>query len=223
MNLTHHAYYFEGPTDVLPEIAGVARDALGLSAGSPDASARTYEKFGIDDAHDLRNLAALKSVSGRSLVVVATPSITTEAQQALLKLFEEPQGGAVFILIVPHGSLLPTLRSRCMAFPPLENARAPLTGLARSFLNSSVKERSAQIAELLEDEEGTRERVRELINALERELYAMFSKKGTLAGEREALARGLSDLALFRKYLADRSPSLKMLLEHLAATLQSLK
>lgn len=221
MQLTHHAYFFEGSTDLLPEIAGLARDALGLSLGSPDASARAYEKFGIDDAHDLRNLAALKSVSGRSLVVVATPSITTEAQQALLKLFEEPQGGAVFVLIVPHGSLLPTLRSRCMAFP-FEAGSPSSAKEAKEFLKLSVKERSTQIAELLDDEEGTRERTRELINALERELYAMFSKKGASAGERETLARGLSDLALFRKYLADRSPSLKMLLEHLAATLPRL-
>src|SRR3989344_7773439 len=112
--LSHHAYFREGPLSELPELARAAGKAAELSKGSPDVYVRQYEKFGIDEARALREMASLKSLSGKALFILGAVSVTTEAQQALLKLFEEPAQGAVFILLVPHGSLLPTLRSRCL-------------------------------------------------------------------------------------------------------------
>src|SRR3989344_5144331 len=95
--LSHHAYFREGPLAELPELARAAGAGVGLAPGNPDLYIRRYEKFGIEEARALRELASLKSLSGKALFAIGAVSITTEAQHALLKLFEEPAQGAVFI------------------------------------------------------------------------------------------------------------------------------
>lgn len=211
MNATHHAYVYEGPQSALDALALDARGRFGFEAEhSPDVHVRGFGKFGIDESRWLVEAGALRSSGGRALFVLGIAGITSEAQQALLKLFEEPQEGSVYVVLVPHGTLLPTVRSRTLEYPGVLEADTG-TRDAKKFLALSGKERSDFIAKLLRDDEGAKERVRDFINALEAELC----KK---AGEPEA-RRGLEDISLVRGYLQDRSPSLKMLLEHLAVAL----
>jgi len=217
MQLTHHAYFYEGSLALLPALATLARAEIGLGEDSPDVLVESFEKFGIADARALRERALMKSTAGKSLFVIGATTMNTEAQQALLKLFEEPSAGAVFVLLVPHGTLLPTLRSRCLPFPALEGIADASEAEAKKFLIASGKERSEQIAIVLKDDELAKQHARDLLNALEAVLYAAFEKAG--AKEKKDLAQGLADVAHFRGYLADRSPSLKMILEHLAASL----
>ncbi|MDE2213335.1 MAG: hypothetical protein KGJ34_02270 [Patescibacteria group bacterium] len=215
--LTHHAYYVEGEAGLLPEIAEAARKEMKLPKGSPDVTVQSFERFGIDESRQLRNLASLKTLSGGALFAIAATSITTEAQQALLKLFEEPQRGVIFVLLVPHGTLLSTLRSRCLLFPIEQGAVRLGSAEAKTFLKAGYKERTTQIAELLDEEGDVRARAREFLGGLEGELYRAFEKS---RGEKKnELASGLEDIGKLRGYLSDRSTSLKMLLEHLAAAL----
>ena len=83
----------------------------------------------------------------------------------------------------------------------------------KSFLGASPKERSAQIAALLKDEEDVKERVRGLLDGLELELAKKI--------DNQKVREGLEDIAKVRSYVGDRSPALKMLLEHLAVSLPS--
>lgn len=207
----HHAYLYEGSQAQLDTLAEDARERFSFAAEhSPDVHVREFEKFGIDESRWLTEVGALKSAGGRALFVVGIASITSEAQQALLKLFEEPQEGSVYVVLVPHGLVLPTLRSRMLSYP-VQLGEEISSSNAKKFLTLSGKDRSDIIAKLLKDDEGTKERVRDFVNALEAELY----KK---AGEPKA-RQGLEDIAMVRGYLQDRSPSLKMLLEHLAVAL----
>jgi hypothetical protein len=211
VSATHHAYVYEGPQSALDALVSDARGRFGFEAEhSPDVHVRGFEKFGIDESRWLVEAGALKSSGGRALFVLGIASITSEAQQALLKLFEEPQEGSVYVVLVPHGTLMPTVRSRTLEYPARLEANDGAKD-AKKFLALGGKERSDFAAKLLKDDEGAKERVRDFINALEAELY----KKVKDAGAREALA----DIALVRGYLQDRSPSLKMLLEHLAVAL----
>lgn len=211
----HHAYVYEGTQNMLEALGADARKLFKFAeANDPDVQVRRFEKFGIDDAAGLKAATSLRSVSGRALWVIGIGSITVEAQQALLKLFEEPQEGVTFVLLVPHGALIATLRSRTLPYPhELEGARG--TNIAKKFLSEAPKSRSAAVAALLKDDEGARERARELLDGLEGELYRQLQKSKGKSAYRE----GLEDIAKVRSYLSDRSPSLKMLLEHLAATL----
>jgi hypothetical protein len=229
--MQHHAYIYEGPQSLLDSLAADARGRFGMaSEHSPDVHVRSFEKFGIDESRWLVDAGALKSAGGRALFVLGIASITSEAQQALLKLFEEPQEGSVYVVLLPHGVMLPTLRSRMLAYPgklsfadkKALGSPARLAALgpdyfsqqAKSFLKLSGKERSELITKLLKDDEGEKEHVRDFVNALESELYKKVGEPKT--------RQGLEDIAIVRKYLQDRSPSLKMLLEHLGVALPTL-
>ncbi|MDO8518429.1 MAG: hypothetical protein Q7S26_04030 [bacterium] len=218
--MTHHAYFYEGS---MSAFGGYKKDLKPFWA-------REFERFGVDDARELRSLASLKHDRG-SLFLIGAASITSEAQQALLKLFEEPQEGTVFVLLVPHGALLPTLRSRMLEYPkklataesfsPAAGRRVDasekLSAVAVEFLAWPYKQRSDWITLFLKDEERIRERVRDFVNGLEVELYRRLNLPGRF--NLREIREGLQDIGHFRQYLGDRSPSLKMILEHFAATL----
>lgn len=198
--MDHHAYLYEGsPTEF-----DALKDEL------KPFVARKYERFGIDDARELVALAALRK-EGEARYLVAASTITTEAQQALLKLLEEPQPGVVFYLLFPHGSLLPTVKSRLMPYTTVQGVPLDKEAgrQAKAFLKAAGKARSDMVAALLKDDVDVKERVLNFVNALEAEVYR--AQPGAHAA--------LADLARVRDYLRDRSPSNKMLLEHLALSL----
>lgn len=197
----HHAYLYEGSL----------QDFEDLKDNLQPFVAQKFDRFGVDDARELVAMATLKP-AGEALFLVGISSITVEAQQALLKLLEEPQAGVGFAFLVPHGLLLPTVRSRMMEASFKGQTFA--NGEARKFLKAQGKARSDMVAALLKDDEGAKERVRDFVNALEVQL----SKKIKDPAARESL----QDIAKVRDYLRDRSPSLKMLLEHLAVSLPDL-
>ncbi|HVV15401.1 MAG TPA: hypothetical protein VHD55_03320 [Candidatus Paceibacterota bacterium] len=217
----HHAYIYEGPLAQLPALAESAREYFNFpEASDPDVQVAGFEKFGIEEARELVRAASLSSVSGRALYIVGVSSITTDAQQALLKLFEEPQDGTIFLLLAPYGSILATLRSRLLAYPgPEPEGSTASSNSAKTFLASPYAARSAEITKLLKDEEAVKERVRDLLDGLEAGLHAALVKS---KGKKE-IREGLEDIAKARSYANDRSPSMKMLLEHLAVSLPTLK
>jgi hypothetical protein len=231
--MEHHAYFYEGPLMLHGALAADARTRFGfIKSGNPDVHEQTWQKFGIDDARALAQSASLKSTGGHALFVLGLGSITTEAQQALLKLFEEPQAGTTFVVLVPHGVLLPTVRSRFATYPEkIELAGSstgqPMAAEAKEFLSWSYKQRSDWITGFLKkDDDTVREQTRNFLNALEQLLYVRFSTISPSETESESardIREGLQDLGHFRQYLADRSPSLKMILEHFAATLPATK
>lgn len=199
--MPHHAYYIEGS---LSEFE-THKEAL------KPFWAHAFERFGVDEARELIALASLKNFE-EAVFLVGCAQITTEAQQALLKLLEEPQQGTTFVFVVPHGTLLPTVKSRMLPYDRGQTSVIPRSDLGhfvRNFLAAPQKERSETIGELLDDDEGVRERARDFVNALEVEL----------AKDAHTNAQALQDIAMVRDYLRDRSPSLKMLLEHLALSL----
>lgn len=212
--MRHHAYYIEGSPALFEE----------YKKSIPHFVAQKYERFGVDEARELSRMASLKNVSGEAVFLLAAGALTSEAEQALLKLFEEPQRGTVFVVLAPHGALGATLKSRMMEYeggkqspaqhdtevgPSLNKGPTSVSQEANKFLKMSGKERSDFIAKLLKDEEGAKERVRDFVNALEAELAKNIKEN----------AQSLADITMVRDYLGDRAPSLKMLLEHLAVAL----
>lgn len=214
--MQHHAYLYEGHASLFGQLADDACERFQfVREHNPDVICEQWEKFGIEEARLLSQQAALKSTGGRSLFVLGISSITSEAQQALLKLFEEPRAGAIFVLLVPHGTLLPTLRSRFLEYGGvLEAVKAGND--AQEFLKAPYAKRSAWVTAFLKDDDDARERARVFLGELEQELH----KKGM---DKKEVRDGLADIVHFRQYVADRAPSLKMILEHFAATLPTLK
>ena len=74
----------------------------------------TLDTMGIGDVRAVTAQAQLRpATDGGQVFVIAASFITHEAQNALLKLFEEPPVDTAFVLVVPPAfQLLPTLQSR---------------------------------------------------------------------------------------------------------------
>ncbi len=78
----------------------------------------------VDQIRALRDDTVVMPNEADRKVYIIGPSMNVPAQNALLKVLEEPPGGASFVLSVRSpGELLPTVRSRC-AFVSAETAHS---------------------------------------------------------------------------------------------------
>ncbi len=217
----HHAYCVTGAgVENVAEFAEKIRTVFGIERGSPDVVALAVPSFGIDDALEFRRWAENRAVSGgKKFFVFGVDSITHEAQNALLKTFEEPTPHTHFFLLIKNADmLLPTLYSR------VEVVSAEAAGIsssersekeAKEFLASSVEKRLARaekITKALKDEKMTRGEAAALISDM------VETARGTHAFPR-AYAEGLEHLVRAEEYARDKSASLKIILEHLAVVL----
>ncbi len=194
---------------------------LGMQrAHNPDVTVVSYGLFSVADARRISEMAAGTAFVGASNVLIITASrIYHEAQNALLKIFEEPPVGTYLFLIVPTlGGLLPTLRSRVQVLSTGVDATVPkIAPATEAFLNATEEKRHDIIKRLTsgKDEEKRREQRDEaiaLLNDIEAVAYAL--------GRREESDRALlRDIAVLRGYLYERSAPVRMILEHLALVL----
>ena len=138
----HHAYLYEGASSQFESLTASAKKIFGFSGPTEglraDIHIYVWEKMNIDEARELAAEASFKSVSGRALYVLSAGSISHDAQQALLKLFEEPQEGSVFVLLTPPGMLIATLRSRFVEYPEKLEEDEAAKSEANKFLKSSL-------------------------------------------------------------------------------------
>lgn len=84
---------------------------------SLDVNHQMYEKImGIEEVRNIQKAILLKPFRGKTKAVIieAYENITLEAQNALLKILEEPPANTiVVILITKRDLILPTIISRC--------------------------------------------------------------------------------------------------------------
>jgi len=85
--------------------------------GAIDINLRIYEKaIGIKDVRDIQKAALLKPFRGKTkaIIIDAYEDITLEAQNALLKILEEPPNNTIMIINAARKEFfLPTIISRC--------------------------------------------------------------------------------------------------------------
>jgi hypothetical protein len=164
-----------------------------------------YDRMSVVHARSLVYETGLRPVErSHRTFVISCDSILHEAQNTLLKLFEEPNNHTVFYLIIPREDmLLPTLRSRLNLLE--QEIRISEKKVFAQFLRSGYAERLALVSERLgvEDEEWLAEIIQGLTE------YA-HTKKDT------ALIR---DVLMLESYIYTNGSSKKMLLEHIALTL----
>lgn len=220
--MRHHAFVIEAETEEGIEIAQAwAEKELGMEIkNNPDVVVLRYGLFSVDDARRVLAVAASAPFAGEyKIVIIAARRAYHEAQNALLKLFEEPPRGAYLFLVLPSlGGILPTLRSRVQILgtvPRLRSGRQEIAKTAEQFLAANKEKRRALIKKLTngKDEEERRENREEaiaILNGVEAMAYEKFKQR---SGEAAAL---LSDIAILRGYLYDRSAPVRMILEHLS-------
>lgn len=199
--MTHHAVLLtrNNPlTCILTEYTAV-----------PVSDQMRQAQFGIDNVRSLISVAHRRpeGSSSERILLVATEFITEEAQQALLKIIEEPPVSTRFVFIIPIGySLLPTLESRFERAEPEDELSVSET--FTDFKQALVADRLALIDEAVKRKDHT---------------WQADLKKGLLAHLRDTSTRYpiaiLKELEYVSRLLLTRGASNKFLLEHLALTL----
>ncbi len=207
----HHAYVAYGDPNATREFAAYIARERGIDvAHNPDFHVRQYSSLDVDEARALRALASL-SGAGLRVFVLGAHTIGREAQNALLKSIEEPGENTLFALLVPRGALLPTLRSRLLEIP-FENKKKKET-VAAAFLSALPSARSKLIGTIVEDKD--KEAAYDLVCEIEKRLHERISDTTVRAA--------LEELSSMRSYLMDRSASAKMILEHVALVVPTVK
>ncbi|HEU0080927.1 MAG TPA: hypothetical protein VFQ72_02800 [Candidatus Paceibacterota bacterium] len=202
----HHAYFIEGDrAATLAALETFLKEAFGiLRHGHPDVHYAEHESLGIDESRALQVMQAVRPVMGdRKVFILAVDGMTNEAQNSLLKVFEEPTPGTHFFVIArSRRMLLPTLASRMVVVrhesAPAENREAA----ARAFIEMPYKDRLAYVAVMVEDKDKAA--AEGFLAALMAELHT----RGKIKAVREILP--------LLGYIKDRSSSLKLILERAA-------
>lgn len=144
-------------------------DALVIDVGAHGTTS-------IDAVRGLKGFLASRPAVGKRRVAIISraETLTPEAQNALLKIAEEPPAKALLILVARSAEgLVATLLSRLQKIPfESQNETIPrASALAKEFLRNTPEKRSVLIKTMLEDSENTGEAVSALLDGLILELY----------------------------------------------------
>ena len=172
-----------------------------------DTSHIICDTFGIDEARKLIHDATQKPVAETYRVfVLEIKKFSSESQNALLKLFEEPPEQTIFYLVLPQaGMLIPTLESRVLILE--EQRDEEVDKVFTDFLQQSIAERMTTIENLVKNKKT------QVIDTLLREAEKLASKDPVA---QKQLLRCVVSIGMYSKA---RGASVKMLLEELALNL----
>ena len=204
------AYLSRGDAQSLESLLDLLEKEKVITRTSPDLFARAYRKFGVDEAEDVRGRGRARPIAGAHRVfALFVPSMTTEAQNALLKTLEEPSANALYFLIVPSPEMmLSTIRSRTQSLE-LPSGKEEVEGVVDidTFLAASSEKRLTMLKPLYEHDEDEGRDIGAVIAFLQA-LEKRFAKSKN--------HEGLHAIYRARKYVTDKGSLLKSLLEHVA-------
>jgi len=214
----HHAYLLTGDRaywrDFLESELKKYFKIDNLTA-SPDIWWQSYDSFGIKDGHLLIEKEARSSFGGKGrFFILEISSITPEAQNALLKTFEEPAPDAHFFILARSAEIfLPTLKSRLIILTSQQDSKKAESG---KFLKLDLPDRLEFIQkEFLKDKNKTKSEIIDFVNDLELALRQKIKINKITKDEELAL----HELEKCRRYLENPRSSNRLILEHLALIL----
>ena len=173
-----------------------------------DTRVYVREKLLIEDVREIIRTISQTPLEGeKTLTIIAAQGIDHEAQNALLKVVEEPPAFAYVILIIPREDiLLPTLRSR---FIGVSKHDGDDEVFASEYLGKTPAQRQKMHEKIVKDKDTVAAR------ALIRGIEVVLGKQG--------MREDLDDVMAFRQYIEQRGASIKFMLEHLALSLPQIK
>ena len=213
MILTGHAWIAQGSAEDVPRALALLKEQGNEIENNSDLSVRMYATFGVDDAHELSARAISRALGARRVFVVVASTITTEAQNALLKTLEEPRADALFLILVPTPhTLLRTILSRVQIVRLPDDSQTSICVVdPKKFLSSSPSMRIEMLKPLLEKTDDD-------VYDTPMILRFLANLEHTIAALPDTTMRDL-DARIFydmRKYATDRGALVKSLLESLA-------
>jgi hypothetical protein len=220
----HHAYAILGDKKKVKEevTSFLAKDLKFPILANPDFWQGDFNVLKIADSREIHNAQVSKPIKhARKFFLISTNFITKDAQNSLLKIFEEPQTDTTFFLILPPGTdLLATLKSRII-FGKGENKNADDTLSAEEFLSSKIGKRLQIVSKItkdIKDEKITKSDAITFLKNIEKFIKGSLKQKNA-HNARSGSLLAVEDIEKAISYAADESPSMKVILEHLATTL----
>tara|TARA_Y100000310_G_scaffold345189_1_gene462500 strand:- start:162 stop:857 length:696 start_codon:yes stop_codon:yes gene_type:complete len=214
----HHAYLVVSNVEaVVSELEkALTRVDIPLE-NNPDYINWEGDLFGIGEARNLKARQSMTSLSGKKIFVICTRGLTLEAQNALLKTFEEPTPGTHFFLIVPFEDIiLPTLRSRMVK---IRDTRLQEENLYKNFLKLSAADRLNLITKVIENKNYSEAII--FLNAIEEQIKKVVKNipdQKTI----DAISCTMSEIETARMRLLAKQGSIKLWLEMICLTAPTL-
>ena len=204
-NGMHHANLLVGTREEAESYLRSLCDSLDIKlTNNPDFLAFRTETFGIDEARELRLLSTRKSITSRKIFLITPMRLTLEAQNALLKTFEDPSPDTLFFLAVREEALIvPTLRSRMQAIR-IHGNNASMSAEAEKFLSLSIKNRLL-FAKSFADEE--------------KNLSVFLDDLLCLLRKRSGMQKSLEKVYNIKRSIGDSITIPRLVLEHLSLVL----
>lgn len=216
--MSHHAFFVAGDIEEgIQSALAYGERELGLSStGNPDVLVLRYTLFPVEEARKIGELASRVPVQGeKKLIIIAASRFFHEAQNALLKVFEEPTPGTVLVLVVPSiGSIIPTLRSRLLSLPG-STADNAMTDSVRAFISAKPEEREKLVAKLLDRAKSDKADEKQAARIEALTLATGIMEAGYPRREDAEMRAFLAELNRLIPILHERSAPLKPILEHL--------
>ncbi|MEK7194625.1 MAG: hypothetical protein AAB660_02980 [Patescibacteria group bacterium] len=202
----HHATLFVGEQREADAGIDSVFKFLGVKTlGNPDIFVIDTDVFVVDDARALGERAVEKAFGEKKFFIIKAEKFTPEAQNALLKTFEDPVPNTHFLISAREENIfLPTLLSRMH----VERVGGELdeNNEVKKFLKKTLKQR-IDFAKKFADEKDERGAgaLSEFLDSLMLELRASGTKVETL-----------KKISTLREYTRDSSAMPRVILEHLA-------
>lgn len=170
----------------------------GQKISEVDRNKNSFEKtVGISDIKNIKQRIYLKPLRSKdkAVIISAPQGLTIEAQNALLKILEEPpENTFIFLLVASKNDLLPTVLSRCKVIELKQNTKvsddeiSQYQGVLISLYQAGVGQR----LKLAQDFSKTKE---EALNFLEKSVIA--ARKNLISKPKDK--RELETLKKFQK------------------------
>lgn len=211
----HHFCIIEGNRDaVIPELEIFCSKHLDFKTqGNRNYHQSHFDTLLVNDAKKLTDIQTRKQVgSDIAVFVITCNSITEEAQNALLKVMEEPTLGNHFFFILPYtNTLLPTIVSRAVLIKHNSVIESDFPSY-KELVKTSLKDRMTLVTKIMGDikkENLTKGDAQQFTLNLLRDMNEEF-----MSGKME-LAGVLKDAQKSVKYINNKGASVKNILEHL--------
>lgn len=217
----HHLYLIEGDSETVLGLCDFLGEQVSNFSANPDITVEHFESFGVDESRILKKRHSESAFgAGPRFFIMNVLAFGHEAEQSLLKIFEEPALGTHFFVVVSSvASLAPTLKSRAEIILS-DGVNKDSVIDVKSWITKNIPDRLADIKSFLDsykDDETTgrlRHDAVQFLSALEIALHSKWNEQNRASD----FAPIFSDLNHFRDFLNDRGVPAKMLLEHIALT-----
>lgn len=208
---------------VVSELKDILNQKEGIESleSSADHFLKFYELFSVEDARDIKKAEGVKGFDGgKRFFIIAANGFTTEAQNALLKVVEEPKDGHYIFIITPSKSgLLPTLLSRVVIIEGERLVESDVSKMALDFLTATAPKRLKIVDKMLpkdsKDKEGLNQKILDFLSALESSLYDEIKK----SKNGKNIYKKLEKFSTLKDYVRANMGASRLVLEFLALNL----